>query len=311
MPSTGTPSSNTTWGARSVLSSVAEAWLPERITPRGLKARTNGGSTSQGCSSQDPPVSRTRRAMSCVTWEPKSRMRILSVDVVIRRFLRDLHVVDVGFAHARGGDLDEIRLRAHLVDGAAPGVAHARADSAHELQDDRGDGTLVRDAALDALGNQLVRVVLGVLEVAVARALLHRAQRSHAAIRLVRTALEELDLAGRLLAAGEEAAQHHARGAGGDRLRDVARVADAAVGDARHVGGGERLGHVLDRGDLRHAHARDDARRADRAGTDADLDAVGAVVDQRLRGVARRDVAADHLHLREALLHPLHAVEHA
>src|SRR5690348_5956865 len=250
------------------------------MMPRGSNLRMNSASTSCGWSSQYTPASRTRRAMSWVTWEPKSRMRILSMsrsslDVVVGRFLRDLHVVHVRLAHARRGDLHELRPGAHVLDGAAAGVAHARAHPAHELLDDRGRRSLVGNAALDALGHQLVGVVLRVLEVAVARALLHRADRAHAAVRLVRPALEELDVAG---------------------------VADAAVGDARLVGGGERLGHVLDRGDLRHAHARDDARRADRAGTDADLDAVGAVVDQRLRGVARRDVAADHLHLREALL---------
>ena len=48
------------------------------------------------------------------------------------------------------------------------------------------------------------------LEVAVGRALLHRADRAHAAIALVRAALEELDLARRLLGAGEDAAHHHA-----------------------------------------------------------------------------------------------------
>ena len=42
-----------------------------------------------------------------------------------------------------------------------------------------------------------------------------------------------------------------------------------------------------DRGDLRHADARDDARGADRAGTDADLDAVGAGFDERLRRLGR------------------------
>src|SRR5205085_1645942 len=81
---------------------------------------------------------RTRRAISCVTWEPKSRMRILSnscaafasrgpvdrvtrssFNVVIRRFLGDLDVVDVRLAHAGGGDLDEGGARAHLVDRAA------------------------------------------------------------------------------------------------------------------------------------------------------------------------------------------------
>src|SRR3954466_4992450 len=124
MPSTGTPSSKTAWGARAVCSStVAEAWLPERITPLGAKARIAAASMSYGCSSQYTPASRMRLAMSCVTWEPKSRMRILSIaallDVVIRRFLGDLHVVDVRFPHAGRGDLDELRLGAHLVDGAA------------------------------------------------------------------------------------------------------------------------------------------------------------------------------------------------
>ena len=82
----------------------------------------------------------------------------------------------------------------------------------------------------------------------------------------------------------------------------------AISGHAGLVGAFERR---LDRRDLRHAHAGDDARRADRAGADADLDAVGAVVDQRLRAGRGGDVAADHLDLREALLDPRDAVEHA
>src|SRR4029079_9843274 len=235
MPSTGTPCSKTACGARaSCSSSVAEAWLPDRMMPRGSNLRMNSASTSCGWSSQYTPASRTRRAMSWVTWEPKSRMRILSMsrsslDVVVGRFLRDLHVVHVRLAHARRGDLHELRPGAHVLDGAAAGVAHARAHPAHELLDDRGRRSLVGNAALDALGHQLVGVVLRVLEGAVARALLHRADRAHAAVRLVRPALEELDLARRLLAAGEEAAQHHARTAGGDRLGDVAGGADGAV----------------------------------------------------------------------------------
>ena len=51
-----------------------------------------------------------------------------------------------------------------------------------------------------------------------------------------------------------------------------------------------------DRGDLRHADAGDDARRADRAGTDADLDRIRARIDQRLGGIAGDDVAGDERH---------------
>ena len=57
----------------------------------------------------------------------------------------------------------------------------------------------------------------------------------------------------------------------------------------------QRGGDVVDRRDLRHADAGDDARGADRAGTDADLHGVGAGLDQRQRGLAGGDVAADHV----------------
>ena len=95
--------------------------------------------------------------------------------------------------------------------------------------------------------------------------------------------LDEHQVAGALVAAGEQRAEHDGVGAGDERLGDVARVLQAAVGDDRHAGlaGGER--RLVDGGDLGHAHAGDDAGGADRAGADADLDGVGAGVDERLR----------------------------
>src|SRR6516225_5766235 len=105
--------------------------------------------------------------MSCATWEPKSRMRMRSmaeipdsVDVIVGRLFGDLHVVDVGLAHSRGGDLDEFRAGAHILDGAATGVAHARAKTAHQLADDRRRRSLVGDAALDTFGHELVGIHL-------------------------------------------------------------------------------------------------------------------------------------------------------
>ena len=93
-------------------------------------------------------------------------------------------------------------------------------------------------------------------------------------------------------------------------LRDVARVADAAVGDARDRAL-EGLRDLVDRGDLRDADAADDARRADRAGADADLDGVRAGVAQRDGGLARDDVAGDDVDVREVLREPGHHVEDA
>src|SRR5207244_1311286 len=100
--------------------------------------------------------------------------------------------------------------------------------------------------AFDAFGHQLVggapafEVEL-VLEVAVAAATSHRADRSHAAIFLVAAPLEENQLAGALVGAGEEIPDHRAARAHGNRLDDVARVADAAVGDHGHVANRRRL----------------------------------------------------------------------
>src|SRR5690606_19563929 len=71
------------------------------------------------------------------------------------------------------------------------------------------------------------------------------------------------------------------------------------------------IGDVVDRADLRHAHAGDDPRGADRARADTDLDAVGARVNQRTRCIGGGDVAPDHLDVRKPLLDPVDAVEHA
>ena len=59
-----------------------------------------------------------------------------------------------------------------------------------------------------------------------------------------------------------------------------------------------RLDRIHDRGELRHADAGDDARGADRARADADLDRVGAGIDQRLGALGGGDVAGDDLHAR-------------
>src|SRR6476661_8907196 len=98
--------------------------------------------------------------------------------------------------------------------------------------------------------------------------------------------------------------------AGGERLRDVARVADAAVGDRRHARALERLGNLGDRRDLRDADTRDDPRGADRAGTDAGLHAIDARADESLRGLGRHDVARNQLQIRMLALDRAHTIDH-
>ena len=59
---------------------------------------------------------------------------------------------------------------------------------------------------------------------------------------------------------------------------------------------------------MRHTHTCDDSGCADGAGANSDLDSVGARLNQRQRGRARGDVAANHVHMRVVLLHPAHAL---
>ena len=154
-----------------------------------------------------------RRAAPRADWPPGSTTQSRAHShPVVGRFLDDLHVVHVRLADAGRRDLDELGARAQLLDRRAAAVAHRRAQAAHQLMDHRGQHALVRHAALDALRHELLggALAFGILEIAVRAAFLHRAERAHAAIALVRAALVELDLARRLLGAGEEAAHHHA-----------------------------------------------------------------------------------------------------
>ena len=100
-----------------------------------------------------------------------------------------------------------------------------------------------------------------------------------------------LQVAGRLVGAGEPGADHHVGRAGGQRQGDVARVADAAVGPdvpAEPAGLGGALQHG---GELRAAHAGHHPGGAHRAGADADLDDVGAGLDQVAHAGGGDDVA--------------------
>ena len=93
----------------------------------------------------------------------------------------------------------------------AAAVAHRSAQPAHQLMDHGGSAPLYGTRPSMPFGHELLggALAFGVLEIAVGAALLHRAERAHAAVALVRAALVELDLAGRFLGAGEEAAEHH------------------------------------------------------------------------------------------------------
>src|SRR5689334_24582813 len=234
-----------------------------------------------------------------------------SIQTVIRRLLGDGDIVHVRFAHARRRDPHEMWLGAHVRNRRAANVTHRGAQTTGQLMHDVAQRSAIWHASFDAFRNELVGVAFVVLEITILRAFLHRAERTHATIALVRAALIKLHFAGRFFGAGEHAADQHAVRAGGERLGDVAGIADAAVGDESDVAVFQCLAHHADGRDLRHADAGDHARRADRAGTDADLDRIRARIDERFRGIAGHDIAGDDRHVRKSLARPAHAFDHA
>ena len=190
-------------------------------------------------------------------------------------------------------------------------IAHGGAQAADQLVQHVGHRPLVGHLALDTFRHQLERVLDLLLEIAVGRAARHGADGAHAAIGFVGTALEQENLARRLVGAGKQRADHGAIGAGRHRFGKIAGIFDAAVGDHRRIALFRHLDRIHDRGELRHADTGDDARGADRARPDADLDGVGAGIDQRLGALGGGDIARHHLH---RIRHPFDAgdgVEHA
>ena len=177
--------------------------------------------------------------------------------------------------------------------------------------DDVDNRAFVRHAAFNAFGNVFFRVIRFFLEIAVGRALAHRAERTHAAIRFVGTALIQFDFARSFVRARKHAAQHHAVCARRQSFGNVARKADAAVGNHGNVCIFQSFGYVVYGSQLRHAHTGNNARRANRTRADAHFYRVCARRRQITRRRRRGNVAANDLYFGEILFHPSHTVNHA
>jgi len=90
----------------------------------------------------------------------------------------------------------------------------------------------------------------------------------------VRAALVELDSPG-IPRSCEHTADHHAVRTGGERLGDVAGIADSAIANDRNARAFQRLRHSGNGADLRDTDAGDDARGANGARADAHFDRIG------------------------------------
>src|SRR2546423_7032530 len=246
MPSVGIPSSNRPGSTRGAPSAYTDAGPPLRINACGLRARTCSGVTAWPTSSEYTRHSRTRRAISCAYCPPRSNTSTgrssgarsgsgrISAPIVGCLF-RNGHVMRMALPQTSRRDAHEPRLL-HLVDRRGAAVPHRLAQSADELVKDRRQRSLVRNAPLDALGDELVDILDVALAIPVARgaARAHRTQRAHAAVLLEPLALVEDDFPRRFVGTREDRAGHHRICAGGDCLGDVPRGGEAPVTDQRH-----------------------------------------------------------------------------
>src|SRR5687768_8994151 len=126
MPSVGMPRSKSAVFIFGAPSAYTDAGPPERINACGFRARTASGEIVCGTSSEYTRASRTRRAISWEYWPPKSRTSTgrssgaasgsgTTSAPIVRRLLRDRHVVRMALAQAGTGDAHELRI-AHLLD---------------------------------------------------------------------------------------------------------------------------------------------------------------------------------------------------
>src|SRR5947209_9239331 len=137
MPSVGMPSSKTPGSTCGASSAYTDAGPPLRMSAYGFRARTAAGEIVCPTSSEYTRHSRTRRAISCEYWPPRSTTSTglssatgswTTFDgsaAIVRRLFRDRHVVRVRLAQPGSGDADEA-CGLHVVDRRRAAVAQDR-----------------------------------------------------------------------------------------------------------------------------------------------------------------------------------------
>src|SRR3989344_2397233 len=205
----------------------------------------------------------------------------------------------LAFGNCRVRDADELRFLFEFGNCFRTDVAHAHLYARSERSDYLPYGTFVRHECFDALRYRLAavsKVSLG------ARCAFDDGLRAHSTVLFEFTSIFLHYFAGRFIGARKKIAEHDRRCPRSERLSDVARCADTAVSDDGYfvfAGDGYDIEH---RRELRHAHARDKARRTNAAWPDAGFDGVDEFA-HCLCGFPRRDVAENHFCVLETLFY--------
>src|SRR6266852_5485618 len=148
MPSVGMPSSKIRGSTRGASSAYTDAGPPLRMSAYGLRARTASGEMVWPTSSEYTRHSRTRRAINCEYWPPRSTTSTGRSSTagnwtmfdgsaaIVRRLFRDRDVVRMRLAKPRRGDADEA-CALHLLQRRRAAVAHRLPEPSDELMQNR------------------------------------------------------------------------------------------------------------------------------------------------------------------------------
>src|SRR5688572_15861582 len=172
--------------------------------------------------------------------------------LVVRRFLRNNHIMWMTFDQTRVGDTSKASPCAKVIERGRARVAHAGAQAADQLVYVFAQRALVRYTAFDAFRNEFAASVL-TRGVAVHTIAFHRGQASHPAIFLEAAALIEHDFTRRFIQPRQHTPQHDRVTTHHDRLDDVAAELDAAIRNDRYSILSGDLRTLKNRRDLRHA----------------------------------------------------------
>ena len=218
----------------------------------------------------------------------------------------------MGLVHSGCRDFYELSLSAHLLNIRRTGIPHTRTQPTHQLMNNSRHRTFIRHASFDAFGNQLFSTRIYILKISIARSLRvrHGAQRTHATIGLVTSALIELNLTWRLFGASKHTTNHHDVRTCGDHLRDIARISNATIRYYTNIGVLQRLDNIGYCRNLRNTNARYDTRGTDRTRTDTHFNCVSASLCQISSCIGSGNVAADYRNLWVFILYIFHLIQH-
>src|SRR5690554_3585035 len=101
----------------------------------------------------------------------------------------------VALTHPGVGNAHEFRLGTHFIHGGTACVTHGCTQTANQLMDDVTHGAFAGHATFNTFRHQFFNAFAGILEIAVAGALAHGTNGTHATISLVTPALEQFDFA--------------------------------------------------------------------------------------------------------------------